>query len=50
MAFYKKLVEISARKARYRKLKAEISLMSDAELNDLNLSYAQISELARRQP
>ncbi|MFK7762707.1 MAG: hypothetical protein AB8B62_05560 [Roseobacter sp.] len=49
MSLIKKFVEYSARKAKHRQLHAEMSSMSDDELNDLNLSYAKVSELARRQ-
>lgn len=49
MALLKLFTDFSARKALHRKLQAEMSSMSDAELDDLNLSYAQVTEMARRQ-
>jgi uncharacterized protein YjiS (DUF1127 family) len=37
------------RLARQRRLTAELHTMSDAELKDLDLSYAQVTEMARRE-
>ena len=49
MSMIIKLREFAARRALEYKLQAELANLSDAELNDLDLSYAKISEMSRTQ-
>ncbi len=44
-----KIREFAARQALQRKIYNEMSHMSDAELNDLNLSRAKLKDISRRQ-
>ena len=38
-----------AHRAEQRRLRAELAALTDAELNDLNLSYAKVMEMSRVQ-
>ncbi len=49
MAFLNRIREASARLALQRKIHAEMAALTDAELQDLDLSYSRIAELSRAQ-
>ena len=46
MSLIARIREISARRAEDRKIRAEAESITDAELNDLGLSWAEFSELS----
>lgn len=47
MTLIEKIRDIAARHTLERKIYAEMSALSDAELQDLNLSRANLAELSR---
>lgn len=49
MSIVNKLRNYAARRALEQKLRAEMATLSDAELNDLNLSYAKALDVAHAQ-
>lgn len=49
VTLFGKILEYAARRALERKIHAEMATMTDAELNDLNLSRAKLIEMSRRQ-
>ncbi|MFK7867830.1 MAG: DUF1127 domain-containing protein [Roseobacter sp.] len=48
MSVFKTIRQYAARRALEREIYSELSQISDAELNDLNLSRAKISEMSRQ--
>lgn len=49
MTFIEKIRAFTARHALERKIKAEMSTITDAELDDLNLSRAKIAAMSHAQ-
>lgn len=48
MNLIEKLRDVAARWARQRQIYTEMATMSDAEMRDLNLSHAKISDLSKK--
>lgn len=49
MNIIEKIREVATRRALHRKIQSEMAAISDAELRDLDLSYARITEMSRQQ-
>ena len=49
MGLYAKIRAYSARRAMHRRIYAEMAAMSDAEMQDLNLSLAKIDDISWRE-